>query len=285
MLLLPWLRRVETSISLLITQNISIVYADVFKYPTVRELAAIVDDQASDQSGQSNNEFAGYNYNKIQSVISGNVEENVDRITREKLGDIMITGATGFLGIHILKAYLDNYDGKVYCLVRKGAYESMEKRMMHMLMYYFDNPCEELFKDRIVCVDGDITSKEQVESFAAYKFQINFITTVFHACNSHHIYMADLIYAMRKYGFKLDIVKDEEFEEAVKEFAKNSNDSDAVSGLIAYTSHNENEIYAMEYSNRFTAQALYRLEYKWPVTDDRYLESAIGALDRLAFFD
>ena len=42
-------------------------------------------------------------------------------ITKEELGDIMITGATGFLGIHILKAYLDNYDGKVYCLVRKGS--------------------------------------------------------------------------------------------------------------------------------------------------------------------
>ena len=109
--------------------------------------------------------------------------------------------------------------------------------------------------------------------------------TVFHACNSHQIYMADLIYAMRNYGFKIDIVKDEEFEEAVKEFAKNSKDSDAVSGLIAYTSHNENEIYTMEYSNRFTAQVLYRLDYKWPVTDDRYLESAIEALDRLAFFD
>ena len=432
-----------------LSRNISIVYADVFKHPTVRELAEIVDDQASAESPQSNNEFSDYNYNRIQSVISGNVEENADRITKEELGDIMITGATGFLGIHILKAYLDNYDGKVYCLVRKGSYESMEKRMMHMLMYYFDNPCEELFKDRIVCVDGDITSKEQVESFGAYKFrtlincaacvkhfaagdvlqkinvhgvenliefcknngrrliqistvsvagegsngvppmdrvfgendlyigqsitneyirtkflaeravleavsggldakiirvgnlmsrnsdgefQINFITngflrslrgykaigkfpmggmhevaelspidstalavlklvqtdrrfTVFHACNSHHIYMADLIYAMRNYGFKLDIVKDEEFEEAVKEFAKNGNDSDAVSGLIAYTSHNENEIYTMEYSNRFTAQVLYRLDYKWPVTDDRYLESAIEALDRLAFFD
>ena len=432
-----------------LSKNISIVYADVFKYPTVRELAAVVDDSAAVENTQSNNEFANYNYNKIQSVISGNVEENVDRITRESLGDIMITGATGFLGIHILKAYLDNYEGKVYCLVRKGAYESMEKRMMHMLMYYFDNPCQELFHDRIICVDGDITSKEQVEGFAAYKFrtiincaacvkhfaaddilekvnvqgvqnlidfcknngrrliqistvsvagegsegvppmsrvfcendlyigqnitneyirtkflaeravleavsegldgkiirvgnlmsrnsdgefQINFITngflrslrgykaigkfpmgsmheiaelspidstalavlklvqtdrrfTVFHACNSHHIYMADLIYAMQHYGFQLDIVRDAEFEEAVKEFAKNSKDSDAVSGLIAYTSHNENEIYTMEYNNAFTAQVLYRLDYKWPVTDDRYLESAIAALDRLAFFD
>ena len=432
-----------------LSKNISIVYADVFKHPTVRELAAVVDDSAAAENAQGNNEFSNYNYNNIQSVIGGNTEENVDRVTKEELGDIMIAGATGFLGIHILKAYLDNYDGKVYCLVRKGSYESMEKRMMHMLMYYFDNPCQELFKERIICVDGDITSKEQVEGFAAYKFQtlincaacvkhfaagdvlekinvkgvenlidfcknngrrliqistvsvagegsngvppmdrifgendlyigqnitneyirtkflaeravleaiaggldgkiirvgnlmsrnsdgefqINFITngflrslrgykavgkfpmgsmheiaefspidstalavlklvqtdrrfTVFHACNSHQIYMADLIYAMRNYGFKIDIVRDEDFEEAVKEFAKSSKDTDAVSGLIAYTSHNENEIYTMEYSNRFTAQVLYRLDYKWPVTDDRYLESAIEALDRLAFFD
>ena len=432
-----------------LSKNISIVYADIFKYPTIRELSAIVDNSEAFENPQSENEFSRYNYNRIQSVISGNVEENVNQVTKEEIGDIMITGATGFLGIHVLKAYLDNYDGKVYCLVRKGKYESMEKRMMHMLMYYFDNPCQELFGERIICVDGDITSKEQVEKFADYKFntiincaacvkhfaagdvlekinvhgvenliefcknsgrrliqistvsvagegsdgvppmsrvfnendlyigqnitneyirtkflaeravleavssgldgkvirvgnlmsrnsdgefQINFITngflrslrgyeavgkfpigamhevtefspidstalavlklvqtdrrfTVFHACNSHHIYMADLIYAMRSHGFDIDIVSDEEFEAAVKEFAKNNDDSDVVSGLIAYTAHNENEIYTLDYSNRFTAQVLYRLDYKWPVTDDRYLESAIEALDRLAFFD
>ena len=432
-----------------LSKNISIVYADIFKYPTIRELSAIVDNSEAFENPQSENEFSSYNYNRIQSVISGNVEENVNQVTKEEIGDIMITGATGFLGIHVLKAYLNNYDGKVYCLVRKGKYESMEKRMMHMLMYYFDNPCQELFGERIICVDGDITSKEQVEKFADYKFntiincaacvkhfaagdvlekinvhgvenliefcknsgrrliqistvsvagegsdgvppmsrvfnendlyigqnitneyirtkflaeravleavssgldgkvirvgnlmsrdsdgefQINFITngflrslrgykavgkfpigamhevtefspidstalavlrlvqtdrrfTVFHACNSHHIYLADLIYAMRSHGFDIDIVSDEEFEAAVKEFAKNSDDSDVVSGLIAYTAHNENEIYTLDYSNRFTAQVLYRLDYKWPVTDDRYLESAIEALDRLAFFD
>ena len=432
-----------------LSKNISIVYADIFKHPTIRALSAIVDDDGAAEAVQSDNEFSKYNYNKIQSVISGNVEENVDRITKENLGDIMITGATGFLGIHVLKAYLDNYDGKAYCLVRKGAYESSEKRMMNMLMYYFDNPYREMFKERIVCVDGDITSKEEVNGFSAYKFntiincaacvkhfaagdvlekinvhgvenlvdfcknngrrliqistvsvagegsngvppmsrlfgendlyigqsitneyirtkflaervvleavadgldgkimrvgnlmsrdsdgefQINFITngflrslrgykavgkfpiggmhevaefspidstalavlklaqtdrrfTVFHACNSHHIYMADLIYAMRDYGFKIDIVRDEDFEATVKEFAKNNKDSEAVSGLIAYTSHNENEIYTLDYSNRFTAQVLYRLDYKWPVTDDKYLESAIAALDRLTFFD
>lgn len=432
-----------------LSKNISVVYADIFKYPTVRELAELADDSEPSEEAASNNEFSSYNYNRIQSVISGNTVDNVNMVTKEKLGDIMLTGATGFLGIHILKAYLDNYDGKVYCLVRKGSYESPEKRMMNMLMYYFENPFKEMFKERIVCVDGDITSKEQVDSLAQYKFdtlincaacvkhfaaddvlekinvkgvenlielcknngrrliqistvsvggegsdgtppmsrlfcendlyigqsitneyirtkflaeravleavssgldgkiirvgnlmsrnsdgefQINFITngflrslkgykavgkfpmgsmhestefspidstalsvlklaqtdrrfTVFHACNSHRIFMSDLIYAMRDYGFKIDIVRDEDFEAAVKNFAKSSDNSDAVSGLIAYTSHNENEIYILDYSNSFTSQVLYRLDYKWPVTDDKYLASAIEALDRLAFFD
>ena len=58
--------------------------------------------------------------------------------------------------------------------------------MMHMLMYYFDNPCQELFGERIICVDGDITSKEQVEKFADYKFNtiINCAACVKHFANS-----------------------------------------------------------------------------------------------------
>lgn len=50
--------------------------------------------------------------------------------------------------------------------------------MMHMLMYYFDNPCQELFGERIICMDGDITSKEQVEKFADYKFN-----TIINCCS------------------------------------------------------------------------------------------------------
>ena len=89
-----------------LSKNISLVYADIFKYPTVRELAALVDDDGVTEAAQSKNEFSDYNYNRIQNVISANTEENADRITKEKLGDIMVTGATGFLGIHVLKAFL-----------------------------------------------------------------------------------------------------------------------------------------------------------------------------------
>ena len=53
-------------------------------------------------------------------MISGNVEENVNQVTKEEIGDIMITGATGFLGIHVLKAYLDNYDARFTAWYVKG---------------------------------------------------------------------------------------------------------------------------------------------------------------------
>jgi len=35
----------------------------------------------------------------------------------------------------------------------------------------------------------------------------------------------------------------------------------------------------------FTKNALYRLGYRWPLTDERYLRNAINALVTLDFFD
>ena len=75
--------------------------------------------------------------------------------------------------------------------------------------------------------------------------------------------MADLIYAMRSHGFDIDIVSDEEFEAAVKEFAKNSDDSDVVSGLIAYTAHNEKmRFYILGLQQPVYSAGSYRLDYK-----------------------
>lgn len=66
-----------------LSKNISLVYADIFKYPTVRELAALIDNDGITETAQSKNEFSDYNYNKIQNVISANTEENADRVTKE----------------------------------------------------------------------------------------------------------------------------------------------------------------------------------------------------------
>ena len=97
--------------------------------------------------------------------------------------------------------------------------------------------------------------------------------------------MSDVIYAMNAYGFDVRIVPDVTFEQTLQEAAAQENKSDAVLGLIAYASDDENQRYELMADNRFTVECLYRLGYKWPITDDQYLENAMRALDTLGFFD
>ena len=435
------------------SENIPLVYADIFKHPTVRDLEAHIygSDTISGSSAaaESAGSLCGFDNGRIDSLIAYNDIGNLDKIREEKLGDILLTGATGFLGIHVLKNFLDSFDGKVYCLVRKSNDITPEKRLQTLLMYYFEYPYVELFGERIICIDGDITEIDKVDSLADIsfdtlincaacvkhfvsddllekinvtgvknlielckkadkrlvqistisvagegsdgtppenrlikendlyfgqritneyvrskfkaeqevlsaaadgldakvvrvgnlmsresdgEFQINFITngflrtlrgykaigafpmssmgetaefspidstaaavlkfactpkrfTVFHASNSHRIFMSDVVAAMRMHGFDIDIVSDEEFEKRVRDYTADHDASDAVSGLIAYASHDGSRVYTIDYSNTFSTEALYRLNFLWPITDHRYLENAIAALDGLGFFE
>lgn len=420
----------------------NVVYKDIFDYSTPRELAEFI------QGSKKKKGFSDdYDYTVINSLLKKNSLEYVDDFTVGELGNIIITGATGFLGIHILKQYLDTRKGIAYCLIRKGKQRTSIRRIKNMMMYYFGDINEEYTDNRIVCIDGDITNAEQLQQlqkidadvvincaalvkhfvsddsldkinvggvenlidvciksgkrliqisttsvggmltkenrdkkisenelffgqiidndyirtkFLAERaileakakreldgmiirvgnlmsrnsdgeFQINFITngfmrslnafkqlgafpmtamhemaefspidstaeailrlacvrgefSVFHAYNCHSIYMSDVIASMRKYGFHIDILPEEQFGVVMKEASKNPRMSDTVLGLIAYDSGEEEPLYITEAQNRFTAEVLYRMGYLWPITDDRYLYKCINALDGLGFF-
>ena len=108
--------------------------------------------------------------------------------------------------------------------------------------------------------------------------------SVFHAYNCHSVYMSDVIAFMKKYGFHIDILPEEQFGVVMKEASKDSKMSDTILGLIAYDTGEEEPLYMTEAQNRFTVEVLYRMGYLWPITDNRYLYNAINALDGLGFF-
>lgn len=425
-----------------ISKGWRVVYKDIFDNPTPRMLAAHVSG-----SSERSEKTEKYDYSRINKLLASETMENADSVVKTGLDNIILTGATGFLGIHILYEFIIGYSGKVYCLMRKGCYDTCELRLKNMLRYYFEKSFDELFGTRIFCVEGDITQKDSLErlididagtiincaacvkhfvsddlldrvnvagvvnlidmcekcgkrivqisttsvageggaslkdrlihenelyfgqnlendyirtKFLAERavleavcdkridgciirvgnlmsrhsdgeFQINFITNgfmrslkaykklgmfpigsmenfaefspidstaqailtlsgtknfaVYHAYNDHIIRMADVIYAMRNYGFAIDIVSDEKFKQALSDAAKNDSLSDTVLGIVAYDSENEDRQITIGADNRFTTNILYRLEYKWPITDDRYLLNAIEALDTLDFFN
>ena len=429
-----------------LTKGYNIVYKDVFDNPTPRALAAFIEGGTRVNAGEK--QFGEYDYTDVNKALSENIMENADDIRSRELGSIILTGATGFLGIHVLRSFLEDYDGRIYCLMRRGTYDNCERRLKNMLMYYFDDPFAKLFGTRIFCIEGDITDKDSlsamrdidaetvincaacvkhfanddildrvnvggvknlidvcVESgkrlvqisttsvagegsiddaqrlihenelyfgqrldndyvrtkFMAERavlearvkrgldgmvirvgnlmsrlsdgeFQINYITNsfmrslkayknigmfpvdlleapaefspidstagailaltaseskfcVFHAYNDHIINMADVIYAMKEYGFDIEIVSEERFAKALSEAARDESMADAVLGLVAYDSGSEDVLIAIGSDNRFTKNVLYRLGYKWPITDNKYLANAIEALDTLSFFE
>jgi thioester reductase-like protein len=140
-----------------LSQQIPLAYADLFEYKTVQNLAAFIENHVAATIDPAD-VVKNFDYQKLNPVLAANDLTNLASLATSPLGDIILTGATGFLGTHILKEFLDHYDGKVTCFIRKGKARSLEQRIKTMLVYYFDRDYEELFGTRIFCVEGDITN-------------------------------------------------------------------------------------------------------------------------------
>ncbi len=106
----------------------------------------------------------------IAGILEKNRAEYVDGIQPSVMGNVLLTGATGFLGAHILKTMIETCDNTIYCLLRQGNAPSPEKRLKSMLVYYFSNPYEELFGNRIIVLEGDITDADKVDELKQHDF-------------------------------------------------------------------------------------------------------------------
>ncbi len=152
-----------TSIMIRATEeNYPISYGDVFKYKTPRELAARFSKAESSKEQRSSGTsdiFADYDYTDINELLSKNTIESFVGSESRPIGNILLTGATGYMGIHVLEEFLKNETGKAWCLVRKGKYKSALERLRYSMFYYFQDPLTGM-EDRLEVIDGDVTDYE-----------------------------------------------------------------------------------------------------------------------------
>ena len=145
-------------------KGIHLSYGDVFANPTPRELAAI---RHGEQLSHGLDEIAAYDYAPIHALLEENTIEALKTGKMHELGNVCITGAGGFLGIHVLRAYLQMEKGTAFCVIRGRKNLSAEKRLKSMLAYYFGGETfDEQFASRIVVVDGSITDTALYEKLA-----------------------------------------------------------------------------------------------------------------------
>jgi thioester reductase-like protein len=76
---------------------------------------------------------------------------------RQQLGHVLLTGATGYLGIHVLRELIESDAITITCLVRGKDQPSAEHRLKNLLFYYFERSYKELFGTRLFVVNGDVT--------------------------------------------------------------------------------------------------------------------------------
>jgi thioester reductase-like protein len=146
-------------------------YGDVFANPTPRALAALVMGKTG--SVKKDEEIENYDYTSINELLAGNVAGALRGGEARPLGNILLTGATGFLGIHVLYEFLRGWKGDVYCLIRSNKLMKAEQRLKNMLFYYFSDTFEDEFyceasggKGRIHVVEGDVTSSADFDKCA-----------------------------------------------------------------------------------------------------------------------
>ncbi len=150
--------------------GLPVSYADLFDYKTPLSLERHIQElEQADQPGGGTEAGPG-SQGALEQVLGRNSVEYVDEIHPAKTGNILLTGANGFLGAHILKHLIDHGNQVIYCLLRKGKAASLETRLKSMLVYYFSNPYEELFGSRIRLVEGDITDEAAIDGLRVYEF-------------------------------------------------------------------------------------------------------------------
>ena len=138
-----------------------IAYADLFNHTTPRALAELVNGEGSQVTGESetpDREITEFDYSAINELLQANCLESFKNGERQELGNVLLTGATGYLGIHVLKELIDSDAKTITCLVRGKSKEDAERRVRNLLFYYFSKHFDELFGTRIFVVQGDVTS-------------------------------------------------------------------------------------------------------------------------------
>ncbi len=142
-----------------------VAYGDIFEHPTPRELAQLVGgaESESDKSDSDYDDIVNFDYSIIQPILDANTIANFQSGEFREARRVLLTGTTGFLGIHILKELLDREGVEVYCLLRGRDGVSAEQRLKTMLFYYFENTYEELISERLFVINGDFSNFDEIE--------------------------------------------------------------------------------------------------------------------------
>ncbi|MCF0145563.1 MAG: SDR family oxidoreductase, partial [Eubacterium sp.] len=179
-------------------------YGEVFDNPTPEALAKLcredaghVSDEGVMKSGQfdpdaedSNTQRDSQDSKNVKSDES--MDEKIEALLRQNtldafsegeklpLGRVLLCGATGFTGIHVLYEIMEDTDSEVVCQVRAADEEHAARRLDSIYFYYYGHSVFESYPGRVYVSAGDITRQESLASISDIDTVINCAALIKH---------------------------------------------------------------------------------------------------------
>ncbi len=144
----------------------NINYGEIFKNNTISSLAKYLENTDSN----SLKIYEKKDFKRINKILKRNSAHKKIKLKKRELKNVLLFGATGFLGIHCLAELLKKDDIKIYCIIREDISTSSENKLKNKFKYYFNSDLSNLFGTRLFVINGDITEEKFGLSDELYEF-------------------------------------------------------------------------------------------------------------------
>lgn len=158
-------------------EGIYFALQNIFDYPAICQLAEYIE-----KGDKQKLELEDLNFSETGKILEKNRIECIGASQNVDVGNILLTGATGYLGIHILSDYLEHDEGTAYCLVRGKDYADSKERFAGLLKHYFGEKYDHSNRIQVIC--ADLQEDKFGLSMSDYAHLLSKADTVIHAAAS-----------------------------------------------------------------------------------------------------
>ncbi|SEJ42897.1 non-ribosomal peptide synthetase [Bacillus thuringiensis] len=132
---------------------------DFFKYRTIEKLASHIEEMEgmSSKKEKNMNVACMENETKTTPVYERTKLEECELDLVNYPNTIFLTGATGYLGAHILERLLQLPSTTIYCLVRKNEDQVIGAKLKERMEFYFGKEILQKLKERVELIEGDLS--------------------------------------------------------------------------------------------------------------------------------
>lgn len=128
--------------------------ADFYSCANIRELAARASGIGTLEEDLLEIETPIIPFEQNETDTDSNaISETIPKV----LGNVFLTGSTGFLGAHVLQELLTDTESTIHCLVRAKDDQEAARRLEEIMSFYFGEENNHLLSHRVCPVRGDVS--------------------------------------------------------------------------------------------------------------------------------